>query len=490
MDEKNSRMIVLDVGSSSARVFLAGFDGKRLEISEEGRFYHGSVLIPGHEYWDVLGIFRYIQEAVGRIQAQYPVESVSVDSWGTDLVALDRMGEPVTNGVCTRDHRFHGLKEQFFKKMSQEEIYRRTGIQFLDWNTLYLLYGITHSRPWLWPVIDSLLFVPDLFSYFLSGEKNTDYSIASTSQMMNPWTKNWDGLLLQQAGIPRETLSEIRMAHKLGSCLGQYGWRPLQVISGCSHDTAAAVAGVPLTGPDEMYIICGSWAMVGIESPIPIVNERAWKYRFTNEGGVDGSIRFLKNVMGMWLVQESRRQWMREGKNYSYQELAQMEAQCAPFEAAIDVDDERLIAAGDIPGIIRTLCVESGQIPPDTVGSVMRCITDSLALKFRVIKSRLEQCCGRKIKTIRLVAGGSQDAVLCQTVADATGCVVIAGPVEASVYGNASVQLIVNGRAASLKQTREMIRNSVPLSIYTPYGNEKLEETFGKQRMLFETVRD
>ncbi len=486
--EKKFRMAALDIGTSSVRTFLAEYDGRTVEIQEKNRFYHQSVPVLGHEYWDLLGVFAQVRNALLAAAKDAPLDSLALDSWGTDMTALDWNGEYLWGGVCARDGRFNGLKEDFFEWIPEKEIYMRTGVQFLNWNTLYLLYYLVKEKPWMLESISCMLFTPDLFNYFLTGEKNADYSIASTSQMLDPWRKTWDEILLGAVPFPREKLLPVTQAHMLGKTRESIRGRRVPVMSGCSHDTAAAVAGVPAESQDFVYIVCGSWAMIGIESDIPIVNETAARYRFTNEGGSDGRIRFLKNVMGMWMVQESRRQWIREGKEYSFGELAELGAECEPFRSVIDVDDARLVPPGDIPGVIRGLCLENGQPVPENVGQVIRCIDDSLALKFKVMKERLEECSGRRFSVIHIVAGGSQDASLCQAIADAAACVVKAGPAEASAYGNTSVQLLAGGLAESLMETREIVRRSVGIRIYEPKKNERMEEAFENNRKLFERI--
>lgn len=481
-------MAALDVGTSSVRTFLGLYDGNQIRIQEKNRFYHESVHILGHEYWNIPGVFGQIRQALAALSSETIPDSLALDSWGTDIAALDKNGEYLWGGICARDRRFEGRKEQFFQKVPQREIYERTGIQFLNWNTLYLLDYLAEEKPWLLDGISHMLFTPDLFNYFLTGVRNTDYSIASTSQLLNPWKQTWDEPLLEAIPFPKEKLLPVLKAHRLGETKERFHGKRIPVISGCSHDTAAAVAGVPAEQTDYIYIICGSWAMIGTEIAEPVISGKAMDYRFTNEGGVDGNIRFLKNVMGMWLVQESRRQWKREGREYEFAKLAALGAECEPFRSMIDVDDERLVPPGDIPGRIRLLCREGGQPVPESAGQIMRCINDSLAFKFRVMKERLEECLGRKFPAIHIVAGGSQDACLCQTIADATGCVVKAGPVEASAYGNFSVQMLSGGLSETLLETREIIGRSVKIRVYEPRTDERVREAFEKNKELFEQI--
>lgn len=481
-------MLALDIGTSSVRTFLGTFDGKELEVAEKYRFYHGPVEMPGSVCWAMSSIYQRLEEGLDGICREARPESMTLDAWGTDMVAFDRCGELLTDGISTRDRRFIGLKERFFQRFDRGELYRRTGIQFLDWNTVYLLYDYASRKPRLMDAVDKFLFAPDAFLYFLTGEMICDYTIASTSQMLNPVTRMWDAEIVKATGVAPDRLLTPRMGASVGQTRHSFGGQKLQVFSGCSHDTAAAVAGVPSGGGSAIYLICGSWAMMGMELDAPVITPLSQRYAVSNEGGADGRIRYLKNVMGMWLIQESRRQWQREGKAYSFAELAQLGAQAEPFARVFDVDDPRLRPSGDIPGVIRSLCLESGQTPPQTVGEVVRCIDDSLALRFRVVRRRLEQSSGQRSSILHMVAGGSQDALLCQNVADATGLVVQAGPAEASAFGCCAVQLVESGEARDLREARDIERRSIPLRVYEPRPNEALEAAFCARRTLFEGV--
>lgn len=479
-------LLALDVGTSSVRIFLGNFDGSRLKVLEKYRFYHESVEVPGGVNWPMTSIYQRLEEGINAVCGETDIESLALDSWGTDMVAFDWHGELLTNGISTHDRRFDGIKESFFQRFPKEELYKRTGIQFLNWNSLYLLYDYAHRKPWLLESIDKFLFTPDAFVYFLTGVMNCDYTIASTSQMLNPFTRDWDPEICLAAGVGKEKLLYPKLGKALGPVRHIFSGKQPIVYSGCSHDTAAAVAGTSILEPNELFLICGSWAMLGIEVKTPVITPLSEQYAFSNEGGVEGDIRYLKNVMGMWLVQESRRQWQREGKEYTFAELAKLGAQAKPFQRAINVDDIRLRSKGNVPEVISLLCEESGQEPPQTPGEVIRCINDSLALRLRVVKQELELSSGRYASGLHIVAGGSQDAALCQAIADALELPVLAGPVEASAYGNCAVQLVISKTVTNLSQAREIIRRSIELKIYEPHSNIEMEELFQCHRTLFE----
>ncbi len=466
-------VLALDVGTSSVRAMIGAFDGGKLTIEENGRFYHLPVETPSGVYWDMHGIYQRLEELVFDAQRRIgTIQSLSLDAWGTDMVALDRSGDLITSGISTRDTRFHGVKEEFSRLIPQNEIYARTGIQFLDWNTLYLLYSLNREKPWLKDVADRWLFAPDCFLYLLTGEKICDYTIASTSQMLNPESREWDQQLVCAAGVHPSRLG----TPERGRFLGKARVSGLKVYSGCSHDTAAAVAGTPIMGKNELYIIAGSWAMMGAELTKPIVSSAAEKHGFSNEGSVDGSIRFLKNSMGMWLIQESRREWARQGMKMSFDELATAGAVAESCRAIIDVNDPRLQSTGDIPGVIRSLCAQSRQFVPQTIGEIVRVINDSLAFKFRIQLEEIECCTGQKYDTIHVVAGGSRDASLCQAIADVTGCRVLAGPSEASAYGNCMSQLICSGMVKNLYEARQVLLNSIHMREFLPRGSTEIED--------------
>lgn len=472
-------VLALDVGTSSVRAMIGAFDGERIMLEESGRFYHMPVETPSGVYWNMTAIYQQLEALISNaIARKNTIHSLSLDAWGTDVVAVDREGDILTNGISTRDKRFHGVKEDFFHLVPKDEIYARTGIQFLDWNTLYLLYSLNREKPWLSDVADRWLFAPDYFLYLLTGEKNCDYTIASTSQMMNPESGKWDQQLVRAAGVqPSQLGIPVR-----GRRMADARFSKISVYSGCSHDTAAAVAGIPIESDDEVYIIAGSWAMMGIELSKPIVSSTAQKYGFSNEGGIDGSIRFLKNSMGMWLIQESRREWARQGIEMSFGELADAGKTAKPWRAVIDVNNPLLQLTGDVPRVIRELCAQSGQFIPQSIGEVVRVINDSLALKFRIQLEEIERCTGRKYNTIRVVAGGSKDASLCQSIADVTGCRVLSGPDEASAYGNCISQLICSGMAQNMAEGRRILSNSIDVCEFVPCQSVEIEEMVEKMR--------
>ena len=455
----------MDIGTSSVRAFEGMFDGERLELKEFDRFYHTPVYTPVSVNWDMLGIYQNIEKMIRRAAVSGErVNSISLDSWGTDMVALNCRGELLTNGVGTQDRRFEGLKEKFFEIVPRHEIYERTGIQFLNWNSLYLLYSIAQDEPRLAEAIDCLLFAPDYFIYMLTGEKMCDYTIASTSQMLNPWSRSWDSELISASGISPDKLLPPTPGRRVG-ITRETG---ISLYSGCSHDTAAAVAGIPLQGEDELYLILGSWIMTGVELDDPVVTAMAESYNFSNEGGCNGRIRFLKNCMGMWLFQELQRFFSRKGIQISFEEMAKAGAAAEKFRSVIDVDAPGLRTSSDLPGTIKMMCHETGQQIPQTSGEVIKCIVNSIASKITLNMKQLEKCTGKTIRVIRAVGGGSQNKQLCQVIADMTGCPVYAGPVEASGYGNLLTQLVFSGEAADYEQSREILRNSVSIKIYEP----------------------
>lgn len=479
------KMLALDVGTSSVRTLIGAFDGEKLSVEEFGRFYHTSVDTPGGVLWNMYGIHNSLEENIAKVVREHgAVNSLALDSWGSDVACIDHTGELITFGISSRDPRFVGVKEKFFEMIPRREVFERTGSQFLNWNTLFLLYDMAQRRPWLVDGIDKILFSPDIFIYLLTGEKICDYSISTTSQMTNPFTRDWDMKLLHATGIPESCF----LKPELGRFVGKTRNFGIDVYSGCSHDTAAAVVGTPLSGKNELYIIAGSWAMFGAELDTPVVSDAVMRTGFSNEGGANGKIRFLRNTLGMWMFQESRRQWAREGMNLSFGEMAQAGAQAEAYRSIIDVNDPRLQLTGDLPGRVREICAEMGQPIPETVGEVMRCLNDSLSFKFRILKEGIEECTGQKYDVIRVIAGGSQDASLCQSIADITHCRVIAGPVEASAFGNCLTQMVGAGLIRDFEEGRELVRRSVEMKEYEPRNNPRAEEVFERMRSSIDSM--
>jgi rhamnulokinase len=476
--------LAVDLGAESGRVVLGRFDGERISLEEVHRFPNMPVGLPDGLHWDVLKVFAETKEGLAKVLRGEEVEGIGVDSWGVDFGLLDRNGALVSNPHHYRDARTEGMMEEAFGLVPKEEIYDVTGIQFIPLNTLYQLLAMRGSP--LLEAADTLLLIPDLINYWLTGEKACEYTNATTTQLLDLREGNWSWDLLGRMDLPARVLTTIvQPATELGYLLPGVaeevgGGAPVFAVA--SHDTASAVVAVPAEGQDFAYISSGTWSLLGVELSGPVVTEEALKANFTNEGGFGGKTRLLKNLAGLWLLQECRRQWAREGHEYSYEELASLAAD-APSGPLVDPDHPAFLAPGDMASRIRSFCEETGQRAPEEPAAVARCVFESLALKYRHAIEQAENLGGRTIGGVNVVGGGSQNALLCQLTADATRRPVLAGPAEATALGNLMVQAYARGHLASLEEIREAVRRSVDVCEYGPQGDEdRWQEAYEKLR--------
>jgi rhamnulokinase len=476
--------LAVDLGAESGRVVLGRFDGGRVSLHEVHRFPNVAVRLPDGLHWDVLHILCEIKDGLAKAARETRIEGVGVDSWAVDFGLLDGDGALVSNPYHHRDTRTEGMMEEAFELVPKEQIYGTTGIQFLPINTIYQLMAMRDSP--LLGAAGTLLLIPDLINYWLTGERACEYTNATTTQLLDLEGK-WAQDLLKRLDLPSHVLAPvIPPATELGPLLPEVaeevGAGP-PVFAVASHDTASAVVGVPAHGDDFAYISSGTWSLVGVETPGPVITQEAMEANFTNEGGFAGRTRLLKNVMGLWLLQECRRQWAREGHEYSYDELARL-AEDAPSGPLVDPDHPAFLAPGDMASRIRRFCEETGQSPPEEPASVARCVFESLALKYRHAIEQAQNLTGRIIGTVNVVGGGSQNALLCQLTAGATGLPVVAGPVEATAMGNVMVQAFAQGRVGSLEEIRAVISDSFETSAYEPGGDSgewsELRERFSR----------
>lgn len=467
------QILAFDFGASSGRAMLGRFDGQRIELEEIHRFSNDPVLVGDTLYWDILRLLHEIKQGLIKSKAYGRIDSLGVDTWGVDFGLIDSRGNLLENPVHYRDDRTIGMMEEVFKLVAKNEVYHRTGIQFQKFNTLFQIFALKTLRPELLERTDRLLLMPDLFLFLLTGVKQSERTMASTGQLLNPQTGEWDLDLLHRLDLPTSILCPLVDAGTFAgnlspSICSELGLEPIPAVAVASHDTASAVVAVPASEEDFIYISSGTWSLMGIESSEPLINDKTFAYNFTNEGGYGRTTRFLKNIMGLWLIQESRRQWIREGDNPSFADLEREALACSPFASLIDPDDLSLGAPGDMPARIRELCRKSGQHVPASRGEVVRCIYESLALKYRVIKDQIEEITGRKYPTLHVVGGGTKDGLLSQFTANATAIPVIAGPIEGTALGNIAVQLMASGEICSLLEARQVIAASVDLKHYQP----------------------
>lgn len=484
-------MLAFDLGAESGRAILGHFDGELLKLEEVHRFANGPVPIHNRLYWNPLGLFAQMKEGLARAAngRDGTLDSAGIDTWGVDFALLGPGDALLDNPRNYRDPRTDGLLEEAFSIVPREEIFAQTGIQFMKLNTLYQLLSMRGS-----PLLDqahTLLLMGDLFNFFFTGAKVCEFSNATTTQFYNPSTGDWARALLDQLALPHHFLPPIvepgtQVGHLLPSIADELGVPSIPFIAPATHDTGSAVAAVPTEDANYAYISSGTWSLMGAEIDAPLLSAEALGHNFTNEGGVGRTYRFLKNIMGLWLVQECRRQWEREGQAYSYTELTEMAAQAPAFSAVIDPDDERFIAPGDMPNRLRTYCSDTQQAVPDSTGAVVRLALEGLALKYRYVLECLEDLFDRRLERIHIVGGGIQNRLLCQFTADATQRPVVAGPVEATAIGNLMVQALGLGEVSSLDQARQVVRRSFVPDYYTPGPSQGWDAAYARFRPLLD----
>lgn len=474
--------LALDFGASGGRAVLGMLENGRLQLEEIHRFVNQPVQILDRLHWDIPRLLAETTTALAKCAARQPrLDGIGIDTWGVDFGLLSAGGELLALPRHYRDVRTRGMYTEAFRRVPRERIYARTGIQFLEFNSLYQLLAISLSDRRLLDAAARLLFMPDLFNYWLTGRQGSEHSIATTSQLYDVATGQWAGDLLREFNLPEEIMPPVVPA---GTVVGpllprlaaEAGLAPTEVIATTAHDTASAVAAVPGKGDDWAYISAGTWTPLGVELPEPLRTPEALAGNFTNEGGVAGTVRFLKNVAGLWLVQESRRAWAKRGQSYSFDELARAAAAAPAFVGLVDPDDASFLDPGDMPKRIQDYCAARGRSVPQSPGEIIRCALEGNALKYRLTIRQTEQVTGRSIKVIHLVGGGAHNELLCQLTADATGRPVVAGPVEATATGNVMVQALARGHVSSLREIREIISRSVDLRHYDPHPSPAWEE--------------
>ena len=477
------QVLAFDFGASSGRAILGTFDGEKITLKEVHRFSNDPVKVGHTFYWDVLRLFHEIKQGILKAKQYGEIDSIGIDTWGVDFGLIDEKGYLLENPVHYRDERNVGMIDEARKYMSRTEMYDRTGIQFMDFNTLFQLLSIRKNRPELLERADRLLFMPDLFAYMLANKMVSEYSIATTSQMVNIDTQDWDYDLLRTMKIPTHILCKIvpsgtKMGYLRRSLRAELGLDRIPVISVCGHDTQSAITAIPSESKDFAFISSGTWSLFGTELEEPVVNEKARKLNVTNEGGYDYTTAFLKNICGLWLIQESRRQWIREGKEYSYAELEQEALKAEPFRCFIDPDAPDFVAMGDMPERVREFCRKTNQYVPETVGEVMRCIYESLAMKYKYVLAGIEDCVEKKYDRIHVMGGGTKDTFLCALTASSCNRTVYAGPIEATVLGNVAVQLMASGVIKDIAEARKIIAKGENLKVYNPVDADKWEEAY------------
>lgn len=483
------KMLAIDLGASSGRGIIGRYDGEHLTLEENHRFPNEPVITAGSFNWDILRIFHEIKASIRKcaLSEDKDIASIGIDTWGVDYGLLDKNGKLLGNPYHYRDSRTDDILNYAYGIMSKDEIYNITGIQTLNFNTLFQLSAELRDNPGRLGVADKLLFIPDLLNYFLTGIKQTEYTIASTGALLDAVKRNWSSEIIRRFGIPERLFTDIVdpctvVGGLTPQVLEETGSISARVVTVGSHDTASAVIAVPAKGDDFVYISSGTWSLMGSEISNPAITDETKLYDFTNEGGVGGKVRFLKNIMGLWLEQESKRQWTREGKTVTYDELSDMAVASKPLACIINPDDLSFTAPGNMPRRIAEYCRRTGQHVPESMGEIVRCIFDSLALKYRFTVEKIDEIKGSRTPFINIVGGGTKERPLCRFAADACARPVYAGPVEATAIGNLVGQAMAAGEISGLSEARHMIRNSFEIKMYEPHDAEMWDE--GYERFL------
>ena len=472
-----SHYLAIDLGAESGRALLGSLSGGKLSVQEVHRFPNTPVRVLGALYWDTLRLWHEIQHAiaVAAPESNLTLDGIGIDTWGVDYGLLGSDGLLIDTPRHYRDARTNGVMDKLFETVPRDQVFGYTGIQFMQLNTLYQLYAMRLTGSPALDVAARMLNIPDLFNYWLTGMARSEATIASTTQFFNPESMTWATELLERLHIPTGMLCPVVAP---GTLLGKMIDPPhAPVYATAGHDTAAAVVAVPAqSGTNWCYISSGTWSLMGLELDRPVIDARTLAANYTNEVGVSGSTRFLKNIAGLWLLQEGRKPWRLEGREYSYEQLTRLASEARPFAAAINPD--AFLEPGGMPAQIAAYCGRTGQAPPATDGEFARAILESLALRYRNVVENLEALTGRKIDVIHIVGGGSRNTLLNRFVADCTGRRVVAGPSEATAIGNILVQAMGAGELADLDQAHALVRNSFELTTVDPHPSPEWERAY------------
>ena len=482
-------ILAFDYGASSGRAILGKFDGEKLSLEEMHRFSSDPVMMRNTFTWDFLRLFHEMKTGILKTyNAGYKeIAGIGVDTWGVDFGLLSKNGDLLGNPVHYRDSRTDGMIETATSRVSARDIYGATGIQFQKFNTLFQLLAMAENNDPLLEAADKMLFIPDLFNYFLTGEKYCEYTITSTSMLYDPVAQDWAYDMISKVSdkirpsiFPEVIPAGTKIGNVSASIASELGVPSVPVIAVAEHDTGSAVVSVPFKNKKAAYLSSGTWSLLGVELDRPVINDTTYKLNYTNEGGINRTVRLLKNIMGLWINQECRRYWQKKGENVSFDELEQGALTAQPFRSIIDVDAPDFFEPYNMPLKVQEYCARTGQPVPETKGEIVRCVMESLALKYRQAIEGLEEIVGYKIPALHIVGGGCKEKTLCRFTASAINRPVYAGPIEATAIGNLSTQLISLGEVASLTEAREVVSNSFPLDEYLPQNPSDWEIAYEK----------
>jgi rhamnulokinase len=480
-------VLAFDLGASSGKAVVGQLTGNKLTFKEIHRFSNDPVKVGNRLHWDILRLYYEIKQGIlkARHQGYKNIKSMAIDSWAVDFGLIGRHGELLGNPYHYRDHQFVGKMEEVLSMIPKQEIFLRTGIQFMPINTIYQLYTLKKARSPILEQAEDFMMIPDLLRYFLTGEKKSEFTNATTTQLFNPFTKKWDEQIIEKLELPAHIFREVI---EPGTIIGEIKSTvcdeldipACSVIAVGEHDTASAVAAVPTNKKDFAYLSCGTWSLLGTEINQPVLSKQALDWNFTNEGGVYHTFRLLKNIMGLWLIQECKRSWENAGNILDYDEMIQLAEQAKPFKCFIDPDHPMFLNPTNMPRQVQQYCRETNQPVPDTTGEIIRCIIESLALKYRFVLERTEKLVNNNFSGLHMVGGGIQNKMLCQFTANAISRPVLAGPVEATALGNIVVQYIALGYIKDIHEARLLIKESIDIKIYEPKETDEWNSAYEK----------
>ncbi|MDO5570972.1 MAG: rhamnulokinase family protein [Bacteroidales bacterium] len=479
-------VIAIDLGATSGRMILSYFEGEKLQIEEINRFPNNIIEEDGKSFWNMPFLFEQIVVGLNKIdKKKYHILSIGVDTWGVDVCYFDKNGDLIGNPRAYRDVYTNGAPEKFFEEMPRKEVYSLTGIQVMNFNTLYQLYSAKNEKFEPFEKADSILFIPDALSYMLTGNKVCEYTILSTSQFLNPNNKQLEESLLKVAGVDKNKFPEIVMPGTVvGNLKKELMNEPfdydIPVIAVAGHDTGSAVAAVPSKDENFAYLSSGTWSLMGIEVKDPIISDKTFELNFTNEGGVEGTTRFLKNITGMWILEQCRKEWAEEGNDYSYPEIVDMIDKAEPFRSLINTDDPSFANPSKMSQAIKDYCNKTNQPEPENHPQIVRCIMDSLALRYRQVFGYLKELAPFKINRLHIIGGGAKNALLNQFTSNSIGVPVYAGPSEATAIGNIMIQMRAHKLVGDITDMRNKIAGAVEMKIFEPKDKEIWDEAYNK----------
>ncbi|MDH5705072.1 MAG: rhamnulokinase [Candidatus Aminicenantes bacterium] len=486
------RFIAFDFGAESGRAILGSLEGKKIRLEELHRFPNKQINVSGHIHWDMTYLLAELKKGLrSAVERGYrELLGLGVDTWGVDFGLVGRNNQILGHPYAYRDPRTQGMMEKAFQMMPREKMYSCTGIQFMQFNSVFQLLSMVESGSPFLEQCETLLFMPDLFNFLLTGQKCSEYTIASTSQLLNAKNNSWEPEIFEKLGLPFNIMAPVvqpgtSIGRLLPAIAEDTGILPVDVIAPACHDTASAVAAVPARSSNWAYLSSGTWSLLGVEIDAPVITEDSLKNNFTNEGGVGGTIRFLRNTMGLWLIQKCLKSWQKQGDSLGYDELESLAQEAQEFKCIVDPDDQAFLNPPDMPAAIVGFCQRTGQSFPEKKGEFVRCILESLALKYRFIIERINAMIPEAVEVLHIVGGGSRNELLNQFTANATGLPVIAGPVEATAAGNIMVQAIAKKILSGIEEGRRVVVRSFPLKDFHPVDQDKWNEVYNRVKRMF-----